>query len=317
MTVKHKHYKWSQINQDDISWCEKAQELTVDLSKQVEAPMRLILTSWQQGISWKTLINEEQEHHLNPFKEPPFPFDFLERDVLKSWQDLIPGKLLQHMHYFKINAFGMLSLCSRYQYANELFASNPILFWLLFVDIQKGSQDEAEFLVICRLKQTDILKSINLTSEESAAAYRFKQTEIFKSINLPSEESALILLSKIKSEHYAQKEYRLIHALLTVNFEKLNDSDSISIAQIIECIGHKERIITLIIEVSVIIFCLDCNDSDKKSMQQELDRCPNEQAVRKLRDDLRKIENKKHGCKGTPRKKTGIARFMGKGGRRR
>lgn len=282
MTTRHKHYKWSQLTQDDIIWCDKTQELTIDLSLHVEEPTHLILTSWQQGISWKTLINAEQaQPHLNPFEVPPFPFRFLEIDLLRDWQALIPDKILQKISRFKINTFGMLNLCSRYQYANELFASNPVLFWLLFVHIQKSSRDEAEFMNLCQRKQTDILKAIDIFAKKPA----------------------LKLLKKIKSRHYSQKEYYLICILLNDEFEKLNHRERVSIAQVqlviaapqfikspllnqwqdIECVHHKMRLVQTITDTGYLIENLNGN---KQEMQQQLYHCANESAVQKLHDKL-------------------------------
>jgi len=222
MTVQHKNHKWSQITQDEIGWCDDKQELTINLSKQVGEPMHLTLTSWQNnnGISWKTLIDGKIEQHSNPFETPPFPFNFLESGLLQYWREQIPGKLMLQLRRFKGNAFGILNLCSRYQYADELFNNHPTLFWLTFMYIQKHSKEEAEFIELCRLKQTEILKSINL----------------------PAKKPALKLLHKIKARHYAQNEYDLIRSLLRLNIERLNHLETVPIP-LIELILHFPKLL--------------------------------------------------------------------------
>ena len=215
MTTKLK--QWKKLSADESHWCSDKQELTIDLSKLLGKPVSLILTSWNHGIIWKNVIDGEIEQHRNPFEESLFPIGFIDHDILKPWKETIPAPIIKRLKTYKGNAFGMLNICSCYPCCDELFANNPILFWLLFTYAQQHNwhEFEFEFVKTCRLKQTEILKAINL----------------------PATKSALKLLQKIKSRQYAQREYELIRQLLTLEFERLNHQNSIQIT-LIELILH-------------------------------------------------------------------------------
>jgi len=203
------------LSADESHWCSDKQELTIDLSNLLGEPVSLTLTSWQHGIIWKNVIDGEIELHRNPFEESLFPIGFIEHDILKPWRETIPVPIIKRLKKYKGNAFGMLNICSCFQYADELFANNPILFWLLFTYAQKNNWHEFEFVKTCRLKQTEILKAINL----------------------PATKSALKLLQKIKSRQFAQREYELIRQLFTLEFKQLNHQNNVPIA-LIELILH-------------------------------------------------------------------------------
>ena len=181
--LKHNRKQLNKLGADESHWCSDNHELTIDLTKLLGKPVNLILTSWKNGIIWKNVIDGEIEQHRNPFEESPFPIGFIDHDVLKPWKETIPAPIIKRLKTYKGNAFGMLNICSCFQYADELFTNNPILFWLLFTYAQQHNWHEFQFVKTCRLKQTDILKAINL----------------------PPKKSALKLLQKIKSRQFAQR----------------------------------------------------------------------------------------------------------------
>jgi len=215
MTAKHNHKQWKKLSADESHWCSDKQELTIGLSKLLGKPTSLILTSWKHGIIWKNLIDGETEQHINPFEGSLFPIGFIDHDILKPWKETIPAPIIKRLKIYKGNAFGMLNICSCYQCADELFANNPILFWLLFTYAEQHNWHKFQFMKTCRLKQTDILKAINL----------------------PAKKSALKLLHKIKSRQFSRHEYELITELFNLNYQGLNHRDSLSIA-LIELILH-------------------------------------------------------------------------------
>jgi len=289
MTVKHKHHQWNHMTQDDINWSDNKQELTIDISKHEDESMQLILTSWKQGISWKTLVNEVIEHHNNPFEAPPFPFWFLESDLVKCWREQIPDRLLKQVKHFKGNEFGILNFCSRYQYADKFFTHNPTLFWMIFMNIQKHSKDEAALMAICQLKHTTILKILKL----------------------PAKKSVLKLLLKIKYT-YALNKYGRIERLFKLKFEKLNHRASISIAQIAFILQFPEFIESPLLNqweqaqsidelqsLPRVIRDIDLmkdqiREINKKSIKQQLYQCKDSKAIHRLHDKLVEQLNKQN-----------------------
>ncbi len=210
MTAKHNlnHKQWKKLSADESHWCSDKQELTIDLSHLLGKPASLILTSWKHGIVWRHVIDGDIEQHKNPFEDSLFPISFIiNNDVLIPWRETIPEAIIKRLTIYKGNALGMLNMCSCYQCCDELFANNPLLFWLLFSDAQKNNWHEFEFVKICRLKQTDILKAINL----------------------PATKSTLKLLHKIKARQFAQQEYELIRELLTIDVQGLNHRKTVSL----------------------------------------------------------------------------------------
>jgi len=207
MTAKHNHKQWKKLSADESHWCSDKQELTIDLSKLLGKPASLILTSWKHGIVWSNVIDGEVELHKNPFEQSLFPIGFISHDLLKPWRATIPEAVIKRLRIYGGNAFGMLNICSCFQSADELFANNPILFWLLFTYAQQHNWHEFEFVKTCRLKQTEILKAINL----------------------PATKSTLKLLHKIKARQFAQQEYELIRELLTLDVHGLNHRTTISL----------------------------------------------------------------------------------------
>jgi len=185
---------------EESTWCPHKQELTIHLEQLLKAPVSLILSSWNNGISWRNIINGEVEHHENAFEPSLFPIEFMGHDILKPWREQIPVPIMQRLKRYKGNAFGMLIICSRYTQANDLFTHSPTLFWLLFIQVQKTSRDEMDFIALCQQKQTQILKYLGY----------------------PEKKSALKLLNKIQSEYYTRKEQRLITQLLSLEYESLN-----------------------------------------------------------------------------------------------
>jgi len=213
MTAKHNrnHKQWKKLSADESHWCSEKQELTIDLSKLLGKPASLILTSWKHGIVWKNVIDGETEQHKNPFEDSLFPISFIiNNDVLKPWRETIPEAVIKRLTIYRGNAFGMLNICSCYQCCDELFANNPILFWLLFSYAQQHNWHEFEFVKSCRLKQTEILKAINL----------------------PATKSTLKLLHKIKARQFSQQEYELITELLTLDVQGLNHRKTVSLSLI-------------------------------------------------------------------------------------
>jgi len=206
MTAKHN--QWNKLSADENHWCPDKQELTIDLSQLLGQSTTLTLTSWNNGITWKNTINGETELHKNPFEDSLFPISFIEsHDLLKPWRETIPEAVIKRLKRYKGNAFGMLNICSCYPCCNELFANNPLLFWLLFTYAQKNNWHEFEFVKTCRLKQTEILKAIAL----------------------PATKSTLKLLHKIKARQYTQQAYELIRELLTLDAQGLNHRTTLSL----------------------------------------------------------------------------------------
>jgi len=283
MTTKHNHKQWKKLNSDESHWCPDKQELTIDLTSLLGEAVSLILIGWKQGIIWKNNIDGEIEQHKNPFEESLFPISFIDHDILKPWRESIPEAVIKRLKTYKGNAFGMLNICSCYQCADELFSNNPILFWLLFGYAQKNNWHEFQFVKTCRLKQTEILKAIKL----------------------PAKKSTLKLLQKIKARQYSKRENELIRQLLSLEFERLNHRDTISIA-LIELIFHFPQLLNSKLlnqlngkETKLLReFIQDTEHMarriglDSESIDHQLYRCKNLNQVERLHDKLVEQFNK-------------------------
>lgn len=290
MTAKHDHSLWDKFSSDsgETQWCSDKQELTIDLSKLLGESVSLILTGWQHnhGISWGNVIDGETEQHTNPFEDSLFPINFISHhEMLQPWREQIPDAVIERLKIYKGNAFGMLSVCSRYQYIEELFSTSPTLFWLTFMTAQHHNWSEAEFVNTCQLKQTEILNKIDL----------------------PAKKSALKLLNKIKARHYGQREFELITELFMLDYQFLNHRSTVSVA-LMKLLTHFPELINskllhnwneddniqmlreYIQDIERMVYRIGL---DRKITIKKLCDCKNINCVQRLHDELVALFNKK------------------------
>ncbi len=277
MTAKDQHHLWDKYNLNESHWCQEKQELTINLSKLLGNPTSLILTSWKNGISWKNIVDGDTENHTSPFEDSGLPLGFIDHDMLQPWREQIPDIIVERLTIYRGNAFGVLNICSRYSYANELFANNPKLFWLTFMTAQKNNWNERQFVKVCSLKQTEILKAINL----------------------PAKKSALKLLHKIEAQRYAKREYQLIIKLFSLDFECLNHRATLSMALIQFIIQYPDLIHSKLINqwegneiktlkeyIQDIERIVRPMELDKNAIFLQLCHCHNLKGVQRLHDKL-------------------------------
>ncbi len=275
MTTKNQHYLYDKYNLNKSHWCQEKQELTINPSKLLGNPISLTLTSWKNGISWRSVIEGNTEYHTNPFEDSGFPLGFIDQDMLQPWREQIPDNIVERLKIYRGNALGMLNICSCYSYAEELFANNPKLFWLTFMTAQKNNWTECKFVKACSLKQTEILKAINL----------------------PAKKTALKLLHKIEAQRYAKREYQLIIKLFSLDFECLNHRATLSVALIQFTIQYPNLIHSKLVnqwkgneikilkeyiqDIERIIHTMELN---KNAIFQQLANCHDLKGVQRLHD---------------------------------
>ncbi|MGY6275740.1 PcfJ domain-containing protein [Methylomonas sp. MgM2] len=209
MTELHDTNKPSAFSSDESHWNNETQELTIDLTRLLNLPNRLVLTGWHSAscVTWRNEFDSTSdggdhiiEYHTDPFDSSLFPIEMFDNSLLQPWTEQIPPDLVNLLKLYKGNAFGMLMLCNRYQHIVELFQRNSTLFWLFFTYAQDHRWDEERFVNTCLLPRTEILRACDL----------------------PARKAVVKLLSKLRCKRFARSEYELIIQLLHLDFEKLN-----------------------------------------------------------------------------------------------
>ena len=157
-------------------------ELKLDLSATFGYPLMLEFTGWHQGLSW--IYHNQAERHLNGYNEDKgLSLAFLTHlPESQAWRACIPqpllNKLLAFEKSYKHHTFSSMWFISRERAAEQLFLSEPRLFWVL-MDYAKRHD----------WSQDDVLKTLPL-----------KRTAILAQIGLPASKSFLNLLNRF---HYA------------------------------------------------------------------------------------------------------------------
>ena len=131
-------------------WHPDLQELHIDFSPLLNTPCTLILTSWQRGISWSVIVDDQIEHHTDPFEDSLFPIEFVDHYCLKQWVQTIPIEILNLLRRYKGNMFGMMNIVSRHETTLNLFLKNPTVFWQLFRHAEENDWTEIQFIDCCK-----------------------------------------------------------------------------------------------------------------------------------------------------------------------
>jgi len=246
---------WCKVSSRGSQWCPQKQELTINLSQASGKTVCFVLTSWQHGISWRKVSAEDSgtntkvntkppsntklprntktntkvntNTNQDPFTESLFAIELVDHDAFAPWRKQIPLPLVVKLRIYTGNSVGMLMLLNRYQYIEELFTHNPILFWLTYTHAEKNHWTENHFVSTCQQKQIAILKACFF----------------------PATKSALKLLTKLNMTRFSEKEYQLIIELFNLDYEKLSHHTQID-RQLIKFLnGYPELIDTRLIRL--------------------------------------------------------------------
>jgi len=274
---------WCKVSSRGSQWCPQKQELTINLSHINGQTACFVLTSWQGGISWRKVCEEESERNTNTntnqdsFTESLFAIELVDHDAFAPWRKQIPLPLIEKLRIYTGNTVGMLMLLSRYQCIEELFTNNSILFWLAYTHAQRNHWTENQFVSTCQQKQIEILKACFF----------------------PATKSALKLLTKLNMTRFSEKEYQLIIELFNLDYEKLSHHTQID-RQLIKFLnGYPELVDTRLIRLwdkdnfqlltELVYDCerMSCRlNHTEEHFSQQIRQCHTLQAVRQLHTDL-------------------------------
>ncbi|MEQ1557854.1 MAG: PcfJ domain-containing protein [Methyloglobulus sp.] len=189
-------------------WHAEQQQLHIDLEPLLGLPTTLILSGWDIGIGWSTVIEGETTVYNDPFGASPFPIEFFGHELLKPWVATIPENIIALFKRYKGNTFGILMLVNRHSYLKELFEDHPALFWFAYTYAKDNHWQEQKFVACCKSKRSEILKVCGL----------------------PNTPSAVKLLQKIEANYFNRYTYDQIRELFGVeDYAVLNHRGSVPI----------------------------------------------------------------------------------------
>ncbi|MCK5726853.1 MAG: PcfJ domain-containing protein [Thiotrichaceae bacterium] len=206
-------------------------DLIIDYSKIIGYPCLLTVTSWEKGITWKSVAGEERVFQKNYLDETGVALhQTYNGNKQNKWLNTIPKDLLSMLLDYEKNyfysAYPLLYLLSHHQNAIDLFKSSQVLMAILMYSAEKNNWNE-EYVV-------------NLLNG--------KRVDIIDACGLPRRKSTLKTLNKIEGIYLSPLEYNAIKIVLSLpNAHLINHLNSIDIGLIYLIANHNEFIASSLI----------------------------------------------------------------------
>jgi len=142
--------------------------IVLDFSTILDYAGTLTIEHWNTGITWQ-LENDGTTQKFKYFDQESVPLTFiLYQENCMEWYLDIPEEVRVNLAAFATNEFAILYFVSHYNYAYQLFVSQPTLFWIMVSIAKEKNLPEIDLLALLARPRKEILYFCDLPTTKSA-----------------------------------------------------------------------------------------------------------------------------------------------------
>ncbi|MCK5812866.1 MAG: hypothetical protein KAH03_01355, partial [Cocleimonas sp.] len=195
--------------------------LIIDYTHIVGHSCVVTFTSWESGILWTNILENNRTVHANFLDDPSLSLSIVhDSHEAEQWIDKIPknlmAKLLDYEKIHHTSIYSLLCLLNRCQSAVDLFISSPLLMAIVMHSAKKNKWSEETTANLLLKKRIKILEACGFSGDKSTLKIINKISYTsFNPHKYQLMQTILALPDKHLFNHLPYIDFRLFHLLIS------------------------------------------------------------------------------------------------------